>query len=70
MPKAKTAVLKALRVGDELAEAYATLGKLRMDGDWYRDGSDQEFSRGFEPKPDRATAHLLIEHLPRCNGSV
>lgn len=58
MPKAKAALLQALRVDDEMPEAHASLGmlKLRWDLDW--PGARSDFVRALQLKPDYATAHL------------
>ena len=58
MPKAKKAVLKALEIDENIAEAHATLGKLKMDYEWDWEGAAQEFRRAFALKPEYATAHL------------
>jgi len=58
MPKAKAAVLKALEIDENIAEAHATLGKLKMDYDWDWEGAAHEFSRAFELEPESSTAHL------------
>jgi Flp pilus assembly protein TadD len=55
--KAKTAVMKALQLDSNLAEALASLGylKFRIDRDWV--GAEGELTRAFELKPGYATAH-------------
>jgi len=55
--KAKSAVMKALALDSNLAEAHAALGyiKFRMDWDWA--GAEQAFKKAIELKPAYATAH-------------
>ncbi|HKP73837.1 MAG TPA: tetratricopeptide repeat protein, partial [Pyrinomonadaceae bacterium] len=54
---AKQAALKAVEADDNLAEAHASLGfiKLHYDRDW--EGAGHEFRRAIELKPGNALAH-------------
>jgi adenylate cyclase len=55
--KAKAAVMKALELDPNLAEAHAALGyiEFRVDWDWL--GAEKEFRRAIALKPSYATAH-------------
>jgi len=57
MPKAKAAVVKALELDDGLAEAHASLARIKMDFDWDWAGAEREFKRALELNPNYATAH-------------
>jgi tetratricopeptide (TPR) repeat protein len=50
-PKAKEAVMKALELDEELAEAHAPLGYLKMVSDWDFAGAEHEFRRALELSP-------------------
>lgn len=56
-PKAREAVMRALRLDDHLAEAHASFGfiKLYYERDWA--GAEREFRRAIELNPSYATAH-------------
>ncbi|MFN2531844.1 MAG: hypothetical protein ABR555_11150 [Pyrinomonadaceae bacterium] len=57
MPQAKAAALRALEIDDALAEAHTALGFYLSNYDWDRDGSEKEYRRAIELKPNYATAH-------------
>jgi TolB-like protein/Tfp pilus assembly protein PilF len=57
MPQAKAAALRALEIDDSLAEAHTALGFYLFNYEWDRDGSEKEFRRAIELKPNYATAH-------------
>jgi serine/threonine protein kinase/Tfp pilus assembly protein PilF len=55
-PKAKTAVLKALEIDNELAEAHTSLaGVLENEWDW--SGAEREYQRSIELNPNYPTGH-------------
>ena len=58
MPRARDAVLKALRIEPQLAGAYATLGQIKMqyDRDW--DGAEADFERAIALNSSLAEPHL------------
>jgi TolB-like protein/Flp pilus assembly protein TadD len=56
MPKAKAAALRALELDDTLAEAHASLGRIKMFFDWDWTGAESEFKRALELNPNYATA--------------
>jgi TolB-like protein/Tfp pilus assembly protein PilF len=57
MPQAKAAALRALGIDDSLAEAHTALGFYLSNYEWDRDGSEKEYRRAIELKPNYATAH-------------
>ena len=57
MPQAKAAALRALKIDDSLAEAHTALGFYLSFYEWDRDGSEKEYRRAIELKPNYATAH-------------
>ena len=57
MPQAKAAALRALAIDDSLAEAHTALGFYLSNYEWDRDGSEKEYRRAIELKPNYATAH-------------
>jgi tetratricopeptide (TPR) repeat protein len=56
MPKAKAAALEALALDDGLAEAHASLGRLKMAFDWDWAGAEQQFRYALDLNPYYATA--------------
>jgi TolB-like protein/Tfp pilus assembly protein PilF len=57
MPQAKAAALRASEIDDSLAEAHTALGFYLSNYEWDRDGSEKEYRRAIELKPNYATAH-------------
>jgi eukaryotic-like serine/threonine-protein kinase len=57
VPKARLAVMKALEIDDQLAEAHASLGFLTLWYDWDFLKAEQEFIRAIELNPNYPTAH-------------
>jgi tetratricopeptide (TPR) repeat protein len=55
-PRAKAAVLKALELDDNVAEAHIALANLKLWNDWAQ-GAEEEFKRGIELSPSYATGH-------------
>ncbi|HXQ70566.1 MAG TPA: winged helix-turn-helix domain-containing protein [Pyrinomonadaceae bacterium] len=57
LPKAKEAALKAVEIDDDLAEAHASLGLVRVyfDQDWT--AAESEFKKCLELNPDFVPAH-------------
>jgi tetratricopeptide (TPR) repeat protein len=55
--KAKSAVMKALAIDDNLAEAHSALGFIRMYYDWDWEASEAEFKRAIQTKPGYVTGH-------------
>jgi TolB-like protein/Tfp pilus assembly protein PilF len=57
MPQAKAAAMRALEIDESLAEAHTALGFYLSNYEWDRDGSEKEYRRAIELKPNYATAH-------------
>jgi TolB-like protein/Tfp pilus assembly protein PilF len=57
MPQAKAAAQRALAIDDSLAEAHTALGFYLSTYEWDRAGSEKEYRRAIELKPNYATAH-------------
>lgn len=60
--KARDAALKALQLDPNAAEAYTSLGKVRMVLDWDWAGAEAEFKRAIELNPSYAAAHMWNAH--------
>ena len=56
-PKARAAVLKALELDDELAEAHNALAAIKKYYDWDFPGAEKEHKRAIELNPNYPTAH-------------
>ena len=66
MPQARQAVLKALELDENLAEAHRTLGQILLyDYDW--EGAEREFKKAIELKPNYETAYLSFRELSFIN---
>ncbi len=63
MPQAKAAVLKALSIDDNLAEAHASMGLILgiFDFDWQ--AAEREYLRAIELNPNPPTSHLWYGQL-------
>ena len=57
MPQAKAAAVRALSIDDSLAEAHNALGFYLSNYEWDREGSEKEYRRAIELKPNYSTAH-------------
>jgi adenylate cyclase len=55
--QARNAAEKALSIDDQLAEAHASLGPVRHDGDWDFAGAEREYKLAIRFNPNYATAH-------------
>jgi serine/threonine protein kinase/Tfp pilus assembly protein PilF len=55
-PKAKAAAEKAIALDDKLAEAHASLGRIKLHYDWDWLGAEKELKRALELNPHYATA--------------
>jgi len=68
MPKAKEAVLKALEIDPNLAEAHASLGQVAEYFDYDFATAEKEFRHAIELNPNYASAHQWFgEHLSALN---
>jgi DNA-binding winged helix-turn-helix (wHTH) protein/TolB-like protein/Tfp pilus assembly protein PilF len=57
MPRARTAVLKALAIAPTLSEAHASLAHIKGNYEWDWAAAEQEWRRAISLDPDYATAH-------------
>lgn len=67
-PKAETAALKALELDENMAEAHAALGYLRLHFDWDWPGAEAEFRRALELNFGYANAHHWYSHYLLAMG--
>jgi eukaryotic-like serine/threonine-protein kinase len=74
LPQAKAAALRALEIDDSLAEAHTALGFYLSTYEWDRVGSEKEYRRAIELKPNYPTAHHwlgeLLSNLKRFDVSL
>jgi eukaryotic-like serine/threonine-protein kinase len=57
MPRAKAAAMKALEIDETIAEARASLARVKWQFDWDWAGAEREFKIALEMNPDCATAY-------------
>ena len=57
IPKAKTAVLKAMEIDDTLGEAYNSLAFISLFYDWNWKATESEYKRAIELNPNYASTH-------------
>ena len=57
VPKAKQAVLRALKLDDKLAEAHTTYASVLAVHEWKWEEAELEFKRAIELNPNYTTAH-------------
>jgi len=63
-PKAKEAAIKALEINTSLAEAYTSLGAIKMNYDWDWAGAERQFKRAIELNSNNAnTYHWYAYYL-------
>lgn len=58
-PKAKAAVLKALEIDDNIAEAHLSLAVCLMNYDWNFNGAEVSFQKAIKLNPNFAQAHMV-----------
>jgi TolB-like protein/Flp pilus assembly protein TadD len=73
-PRARAAALKALKLDEHLAEAHASLGRVKLFYDWDWTGAETEFRRAIELKPSLSTAHhwysICLRDVGRLNEAL
>jgi adenylate cyclase len=62
MPKARQAVLKALKLDDKLAEAHASYALILAWLEWRWEEAELELKRAIELNPNYASAHQWYSH--------
>jgi serine/threonine-protein kinase len=70
MPKAKSALLKALTLDDSLAEAHAWLGEVYLQYEWDWSSAEREIKRAIELKPNSPEAHQFYADYLIVTGSM
>lgn len=68
LPKAKAAVLKALAIDHNLAEAHASLGHLKWVYDLDSAGAESEFEQALKLNPNSAVAHYAYGRVLTDTG--
>jgi serine/threonine protein kinase/TolB-like protein len=68
IPKAREAVLKALSLDNDLAEAHSALGQIFIYYDYDYAGAEREHKRAIELNPNYATAHQWYSELLTALG--
>ncbi len=63
LPKAKSAVERALELDDRLAWAHQSLGGYKLFHEWDWAGAEQEFKRAMELDPSLIEPHELYSYL-------
>jgi len=69
-PRAKAAVLKALELDPELAEAHSALAEIRLVYDWDWKGAEDSFKRALQLNPSMDFAHAYYSWLLQITGRV
>ena len=68
MPQAKAAAARAIELDETLADAHASLGKIKLSFDWDWAGAEREFRRALELNPNLSSAHAgYAEYLQTQN---
>ena len=68
MPRARAAAERALELDDQLAEAHATLGLVKLLYDWDQGESEKRFRRATSLKPGLASGHHWFAELLMASG--
>jgi tetratricopeptide (TPR) repeat protein len=68
MPRAKAAAIRALELDPELAEAYASLGLVKLFYEWDRLSAELLFRRALELNPSYSAANLWFSLLLASMG--
>ncbi|MEZ4748964.1 MAG: protein kinase [Calditrichia bacterium] len=68
MPQAKAAVLRAIRLAPDLAEAHTALANIKMNYDWDIPGAEAAFRKALSLNTDYATAHHWYAILLMLKG--
>jgi DNA-binding winged helix-turn-helix (wHTH) protein/TolB-like protein/Tfp pilus assembly protein PilF len=61
-PKSRIAAEKAIELGPQLADAYATLGSVKHFYDWDWDGAEKNFQRAIEIDSNNSQAYQLYSY--------
>lgn len=63
VPAAKEAVLKAIELDKNLAEAYVSLGIINLSYEWNFVESERNFKKAIKLNPNNSDAHLWYAHV-------
>lgn len=63
LEKARSSALKALQLDPSLAEAHASVAKVKEDYDWDWAGAEHEYREAIELNPGLATLHAWYSNL-------
>lgn len=69
-PKARTAALKALELDPSLAEAHASMARLKEDYDWDWEGAEQDYQKAIELNPGLGAVHAWYANLLAETGRL
>ncbi|MCI0336577.1 MAG: protein kinase [Acidobacteria bacterium] len=73
-PKAKEAVMKALQIDNQLAEAHASLARIKLNYDWDWPGAEKEFKLAIDIDPNYPTAHqwysVFLSYMGRHEEAI
>ena len=67
-PKAKQAALKAIELGDKLAEAHSALAFAKWTFDWDLRSAERGFKHALELNPNFSTAHMWYSNFLVMTG--
>jgi len=70
VPKARAAVLKALELDDQLAEAHVSLGLIRAHFEWDWAGGEKAFRRAIQLNPNNGAAHHYLSMVLARRGHL
>ncbi len=70
MPKAKEAAEKAVALDEGLAEAHTSLGMVKLDYEYDRDGAQREFQRALQINPGSGWVHHWYAHSLETQGKL
>jgi TolB-like protein/Tfp pilus assembly protein PilF len=70
MPKAKESAEKAVSLNDSLGEAHTSLGIVKLDYEWDRDGAQREFLRAMQLNPGSGYLHHWYAHSLEAQGRL
>lgn len=68
MPQAKAAAARAIELDETVADAHASLGKIKLSFDWDWAGAEREFRRALELNPSLSSAHAGYAEYLQTQG--
>ena len=70
VPKAKEYAEKAVSLDDSLGEAHTSLGIVKLDYEWDREGAQREFRRAMQLNPGSGYLHHWYAHSIEAQGRL